>query len=156
MAQWIRHRPTEPGIVCSSPTGVMFLRSSCTMHEANMDPLIPHMQLGWFRFLRKTLAFFVNQNWMGDSWKVEFINCEGVRASAGGLVNYSSTARGFEPLRAEPNGFRVHHLSHSVTLSVNKCMDKSNTLYSTPNSFSLTCWQLRKWEFVKHREVGTT
>ena len=28
-----------------------------------------------------------------------------------------STARGFEPLRAEPNGFPVHHLSHSVTLS---------------------------------------
>ena len=28
-----------------------------------------------------------------------------------------STARGFEPLRAEPNGFLVHHLSHSVTLS---------------------------------------
>ena len=27
------------------------------------------------------------------------------------------TARGFEPLRAEPNGFRVHHLSRSVTLS---------------------------------------
>ncbi len=29
----------------------------------------------------------------------------------------NSTARGFEPLRAEPNGFLVHHLSHSVTLS---------------------------------------
>ena len=29
-----------------------------------------------------------------------------------------STARGFEPLRAEPNGFLVHHLSHSVTLSM--------------------------------------
>ena len=29
----------------------------------------------------------------------------------------TSTARGFEPLRAEPNGFLVHHLSHSVTLS---------------------------------------
>ena len=28
-----------------------------------------------------------------------------------------ATARGFEPLRAEPNGFLVHHLSHSVTLS---------------------------------------
>ena len=27
------------------------------------------------------------------------------------------TARGFEPLRAEPNGFLVHHLKHSVTLS---------------------------------------
>jgi hypothetical protein len=29
-----------------------------------------------------------------------------------------ATARGFEPLRAEPNGFLVHHLNHSVTLSV--------------------------------------
>ena len=27
------------------------------------------------------------------------------------------TARGFEPLRAEPHGFLVHHLNHSVTLS---------------------------------------
>ena len=32
-----------------------------------------------------------------------------------GLAN--ATARGFEPLRAEPNGFRVHLLSHSDTLS---------------------------------------
>ena len=29
-----------------------------------------------------------------------------------------STARGFEPLRAEPNGFLFHHLNHSVTLSM--------------------------------------
>ena len=28
-----------------------------------------------------------------------------------------TTARGFEPLRAEPTGFLVHHLNHSVTLS---------------------------------------
>ena len=31
--------------------------------------------------------------------------------------NSFSTARGFEPLRAEPNGFRVHLLSRSDTLS---------------------------------------
>ena len=30
----------------------------------------------------------------------------------------AATARGFEPLRAEPNGFLVHHLNHSVTLSM--------------------------------------
>ena len=30
----------------------------------------------------------------------------------------SPTARGFEPLRAEPNGFRVHLLSRSDTLSL--------------------------------------
>ena len=29
-----------------------------------------------------------------------------------------ATARGFEPLRADPNGFLVHHLNHSVTLSM--------------------------------------
>ena len=28
-----------------------------------------------------------------------------------------TTARGFEPLRAEPNGFLFHHLNHSATLS---------------------------------------
>ena len=32
-------------------------------------------------------------------------------------LNLKTTARGFEPLRAEPNGFLVHHLNHSVTLS---------------------------------------
>ena len=35
----------------------------------------------------------------------------------GNLAHEKSTARGFEPLRAEPNGFLVHHLNHSVTLS---------------------------------------
>ena len=29
-----------------------------------------------------------------------------------------ATPRGFEPLQAEPNGFLVHHLNHSVTLSM--------------------------------------
>ena len=33
-----------------------------------------------------------------------------------------TTARGFEPLPAEPNGFLVHHLNHSVTLSCLCCM----------------------------------
>ena len=31
---------------------------------------------------------------------------------------YISTPRGFEPLRAEPNGFRVHLLNRSDTVSV--------------------------------------
>ena len=34
------------------------------------------------------------------------------------LGHGASTARGFEPLQAEPNGFLVHHLNHSVTLSM--------------------------------------
>ena len=29
-----------------------------------------------------------------------------------------TTAKRFEPLRAEPNGFLIHHLNHSVTLSM--------------------------------------
>ena len=32
-------------------------------------------------------------------------------------TGHDPTARGFEPLRAEPNGFLVHHLNLSVTLS---------------------------------------
>ena len=38
----------------------------------------------------------------------------GVGALLGELCK--ATARGFEPLRAEPNGFRVHLLSRSDTL----------------------------------------
>ena len=37
-----------------------------------------------------------------------------------------TTARGFEPLRAEPNGFLVHHLNHSVTLSGNIDFDRNH------------------------------
>ena len=42
------------------------------------------------------------------------------------LDGSAATARGFEPLRAEPNGFLVHHLNHSVTLSLEM---KSNRSY---------------------------
>ena len=38
-----------------------------------------------------------------------------VRLPAGAFAK--ATPRGFEPLRAEPNGFRVHLLSHSDTVS---------------------------------------
>ena len=38
-------------------------------------------------------------------------------AKLGDLCTWATTARGFEPLRAEPNGFRVHLLSRSDTLS---------------------------------------
>ena len=36
----------------------------------------------------------------------------------GAAMNKHTTPRGFEPLRAEPNGFRVHLLSRSDTVSV--------------------------------------
>ena len=34
------------------------------------------------------------------------------------LLGIKTTPKGFEPLRAEPNGFLVHHLNHSVTVSL--------------------------------------
>ena len=37
---------------------------------------------------------------------------------------FKTTAWGLEPLRAEPNGFLVHHLNHSVTLSMEE-LDQS-------------------------------
>jgi hypothetical protein len=40
------------------------------------------------------------------------------RACTRDAQNHKTTARGFEPLLAEPNGFLVHHLNHSVTLSL--------------------------------------
>ena len=48
---------------------------------------------------------------------------------------YLSTAKGFEPSRAEPNGFLVHHLSHSVTLSWNACPPRW-----TPRSLFRPAW----------------
>ena len=52
--------------------------------------------------------------------------CAGMNAHVGRIncrfvCGNKATARGFEPLRAEPNGFRVHHLNHSVTLSCRHC-----------------------------------
>ena len=41
-----------------------------------------------------------------------------------------TTARGFEPLRAEPNGFRVHLLNRSDTLSCPKDVQRRGVLES--------------------------
>ena len=38
-----------------------------------------------------------------------------------------TTPRGFEPLRAEPNGFLVHLLSHSDTVSVQSWLEPTTT-----------------------------
>ena len=46
-------------------------------------------------------------------------------------IGGKATARGFEPLRAEPNGFLVHHLSHSVTLSWRLCRTLRPALLAT-------------------------
>ena len=40
-------------------------------------------------------------------------------ASAPATVKRKSTPVGFEPTRAEPNGFQVHLLNHSDTVSAN-------------------------------------
>ena len=38
------------------------------------------------------------------------------------LGKEKSDSEGFDTLRAEPNGFLVHHLNHSVTLSMSFLM----------------------------------
>ena len=43
------------------------------------------------------------------------------------------TARGFEPLRAEPNGFLVHHLNHSVTLSLRRLRSTTGAFNAAAN-----------------------
>ena len=50
----------------------------------------------------------------------------GIRASGyvKGNVAVNTTPRGLEPLRAEPNGFRVHLLNHSDTVSSELCCPK--------------------------------
>ena len=59
---------------------------------------------------------------------------------------HSPTARGFEPLRAEPNGFRVHHLNHSVTLSCRGCLQfcivKINAFHMLRTK---TNWEIEGW-----------
>ena len=58
-------------------------------------------------FLRKRWQFAISMsNYLPANILLFFISLQN-----------KSTARGFEPLRAEPNGFLVHHLNHSVTLS---------------------------------------
>ena len=60
VAQWIRHRPTEPGIAGSSPAGVMFrllpARSGFLFTDANVRPCA-HWA-GDSRWLRAAAALF--------------------------------------------------------------------------------------------------
>ena len=46
-------------------------------------------------------------------------------------IKMRTTARGFEPLRAEPNGFLVHHLNHSVTLSCQNCLCPNYAIFGS-------------------------
>ena len=57
-----------------------------------------------------------------------------------------TTARGFEPLRAEPNGFLVHHLNHSVTLSCERSHTAGRlTARATFRNFATRCNRAAKW-----------
>ena len=53
-------------------------------------------------------------------------------------MHFKATARGFEPLRAEHNGFLVHHLNHSVTLSAGFFGRKLLCLVSTAGQVKIT------------------
>ena len=61
-------------------------------------------------------------------------------------VRTATTARGFEPLRAEPNGFLVHHLSHSVTLSRPLLTQHVTEGCTTPTA-TTTCGRVRDVNF---------
>ena len=80
-----------------------------------------------------------------------------------------ATARGFEPLRAEPNGFRVHLLNRSDTLSWlvvdhaclgSKHKDSSHEVERLPapeasGARVCSCRSCaEKWQFWAGREVG--
>ena len=53
---------------------------------------------------------------------------------------------GFEPLRAEPNGFLVHHLNHSVTLSCERSHTAGRlTARATFRNFATRCNRAAKW-----------
>ena len=41
----------------------------------------------------------------------------------------TTTTTGFEPARVEPNGFQVHRLNHSATLSIIRSHRDSNSGY---------------------------
>ena len=72
------------------------------------------------------------------------LQAEALRSIKGFGGKGESTARGFEPLRAEPNGFLVHHLNHSVTLSMcaslprnKECLDQETESQSSGRGLKL-------------------
>ena len=58
-----------------------------------------------------------SRNKCAMAFKVAFAMAFKVTFTMAFNVGSDPTAKGFEPLRAEPNGFRVHLLSRSATLS---------------------------------------
>ena len=69
------------------------------------------------------------------------------------------TARGLEPLRAEPNGFLVHHLNHSVTLSQKRCETRSRAhpdLNQGPADLQSAALTTELWKQLQRRTCRDT
>jgi hypothetical protein len=81
------------------------------------------------------------------------VSCGLGKALAGALRGWCSqrktTPRGFEPLRAEPNGFLVHHLNHSVTVSCQHHIRTRSRLSGCPQANGR--WP---WDFGLHGPRG--
>ena len=58
VAQWIRHRPTEPGIAGSSPAGVIFARLCCLAAKGvpMTSSMCPGVSAGSWRFVQPLLG----------------------------------------------------------------------------------------------------
>jgi hypothetical protein len=69
---------------------------------------------------RTGITFQNYRKWDGKEEKVSRRNPSSAKNLERGSLRplIKTTPRGFEPLRAEPNGFLVHHLNHSVTVSL--------------------------------------
>ena len=65
-----------------------------------------------------------------------------IMANVETIIKRNSTAKGFEPLRAEPNGFLVHHLNHSVTLSCDSSMTNVVCVFYKFEHMFVKCWCL--------------
>ena len=74
--------------------------------------VFPFVSMMWCFGIMFSIPFWMHDSHLSPNFESsENSNCIQCNSSV------KTTARGFEPLRAEPNGFRVHHLNHSVTLS---------------------------------------
>ena len=86
---------------------------SYNMHWQGIFSLLDDMTV-WPSGLRRWLQAPVRKG-VGSSPTAVTFSCWNMRTE-NMWKEKEATARGFEPLRAEPNGFLVHHRNHSVTL----------------------------------------
>ena len=98
------------------------------------------------RKYRQTLAIVCLRSSLPARQKLHRQNPSRSRMKSAKPGTRKATARGFEPLRAEPNGFLVHHLNHSVTLSccqVARCVSVRGTGIRCPHEVSALCVRTR-------------